>query len=339
MEMLYEVIPLFAAFGGFLIAAYIYHTKHNKRETLVCPIGHSCDPVVHSKYSRFLGIPVELIGMLYYALVAIAYGLLLAYPMDVTMLGRFFLVAVTTGAMFFSIYLTFIQAFNLREFCSWCLASAGLCTIIFLSTIFSLESGLILFLAESHSLLIILHTIGFAVGVGAATATDIFFFKFLKDFRISEQEAGTLHTLSQIIWAALGLVALSGLGLFWPEASTLLATDKFLVKVLVVGVIIVNGALLNLLVAPRLVNISFGVKHEHMRGELHRIRKLAFALGAISMVSWYTALILGSLHDLQFGFAQILGTYLVVLAVAIAGSQVVEAAVAKRGIILENPKS
>ena len=99
---------------------------------------------------------------------------------------------------------------------------------------------------------------------------------------------------------------------------------------IVVGVIILNGAFLNLLISPRLVHISFGKRHPHEPGELHHLRKLAFALGAVSIVSWYSAFILGALRRLSFSFIELLSAYLVIVALAVIGSQITERRFAKK---------
>lgn len=174
-----------------------------------------------------------------------------------------------------------------------------------------------------RNLFLLLHIVSFAIGLGGATIADIFFFKFLKDFRISEAESETLDTLSRVIWVALGVIVVSGVGLYLPNAEALNQVPKFLVKMIVVGVLIVNGIFLNLLVAPRLVKIAFHQKHFHEKNELHHIRKIAFALGAISITSWYSAFFLGFLpKNIPFNFSEILLAYFLILGVAVVGSQI-----------------
>ena len=186
------------------------------------------------------------------------------------------------------------------------------------------EFGFVSFLARYHEFIVILHFFGVAIGLGGATIADILFFKFLKDFRISEWEAGTLRTLSQVIWAALAVLVLSGIGLYLPEAQELNQSSKFLVKMAVVSVIIVNGIFLNLLIAPRLVKISFDKKYDHRTGKLYYIRRLAFALGAISLTSWYFAFILGMLRFVSIDFMPLLFIYLGILSGAMVASQILE---------------
>ncbi len=125
------LLIILCALFGFLLATFI-HFKKKLSSPLICPIGHSCDPVVHSDYSRFLGVPVESLGMLYYLLILLCYSLFLIFPaLKGESLGLA-LVGISALAFLFSLYLTAVQAFILREWCTWCLISATLCAIIFL---------------------------------------------------------------------------------------------------------------------------------------------------------------------------------------------------------------
>lgn len=323
MAIAVYILIVFAAFGGFLLSAYIHHKK-TRNEKMLCPIGSDCDKVIHSEYSYFFGIPVELLGLVYYGLIGLTYGLFILLPELALPIFIFSVLVLTTIALLFSLYLTFIQAFVLKEWCTWCLISAGFCLIIFIFALLGSEEGLIGLLAGHHDFIVLVHLAGAAIGLGAATVTDVLFFKFLKDFKISEFEAGVLKILSQVIWFALAIVLISGIGLYLPEISELHETPKFLVKMIVFLVIIINGSFLNLLITPHLVKISFGERHHHKEGELHHIRKLAFALGAISIISWYSAFILGALREITLGFGALLAIYLSIVLVGIIASQLFE---------------
>ncbi len=307
---------------GFSIASYIYHRKR-AAEHLLCPFNGDCDSVVHSEYAFFFTVPVEVWGMLYYVGIALAYFLLTLLPSFASPFVFFMLLGVTITAFLFSLYLTFIQAFTLHEWCTWCLFSAGLCTIILPFSFFGLPFSLSDLLVANHNLIFALHLLAVALGLGGATITDIFFFKFLKDFRISKTEAATLHMLSQIIWFALGFIILTGVGLYVPEADALRASPKFLAKLVIVLVLLVNGAFLNLLISPKLVRISFGSTHAHASHELRRLRRFAFALGAISLTSWYATFFVAMLGA-RGSFSMLLGGYGIALLLAIAVSQFFE---------------
>lgn len=169
------------------------------------------------------------------------------------------------------------------------------------------------------------HLIGVAVGVGSATVSDVLFFRFLKDYRISKQEERVLHALHPLFWGALILLIVTGSVFYLHDVAYYSANPRFQLKMIVVAVIILNGILLNLVVSPRLRKMSFGGHHTgHYPGGLHHLQHAAFTLGAISITSWYTALVLGALGGLRFTLVQGITAYLVLLGVAVIASQVVE---------------
>lgn len=330
--MLESLSIVFIAFGGFLLSLFLFHKKRRKSEPFVCPLHGKCSEVIHSDYSRFLGIHVEILGLAYYALVALGHGVVLGFPQTLGWLNLPLLIA-SSAAFLFSMYLTFIQVVALRKLCTWCLLSAMFCLLIFGVTVLSTLDVVLPFLVEYRSVILVLHVLAMALGLGAATLTDIFFFKFLKDSRISEDEAQVLSTLSETIWLALGVSIITGTALFLPDAASYLETPKFLAKLVVIVVIVLTGSFLNLYIAPKLVKISFAEPHHHKEGELGRARRIAFALGSISIVSWYCAFILGSLPaTTPFSFFPFLKIYLLLLVVAVTIGQFVENRLSHRGI-------
>jgi len=231
---------------------------------------------------------------------------------------------ITTFAFLFSLYLTLIQFITLKTICAWCVASALLCLVIFTGSLSVAGIGLLPLLAKYKLVILIFHLLGFALGLGGATATDMFFFKFLRDYHISKWEAKVMHHLSELIWIGLAILIVSGLALFLPQSEELLMSSKFIAKMIVVAIILANGIFLNLYLSPKLVQISFGKKHNHHPGELHQLRRAAFASGAVSFTSWYTAFVLGKIASTSWSVLQILFLYVVLLLFAVAGSQALE---------------
>lgn len=327
--MIEPVAIIFLGFAGFFLATFLRHKKKRKTEHLVCPFKGNCSEVIQSDYSKFLGVPVELMGAGYYAFIALGYGAVLIWP-DIASLGIFLLLA-SAGAFLFSVYLTFIQFFNLKQLCTWCLLSATISTCIFVFSAFGSFDLVYPLLVEYRSVVVAAHVLFMALGLGAATMADVFFFRFLRDSKISQDENAVLSMISEFIWLVLAGIVITGLALYIPEAARLNETPKFLVKAIVVAVIIINGAFLNLKVAPELVKISFGKKHEHHDGELSRIRRIAFALGPISIASWYTAFLLGMVPgDIPYTFIQIFGVYALIVFMGIGFGQLYDYSLTRR---------
>lgn len=131
MNIYFYVIMLITAFGGLSIANLI-HRKRKYSHQLVCPVGADCDPVIYSKYSRLFRVPLETIGAIYYTIIVLTYAVFQILPDLHSPGAALVLLELTTVALLFSIYLTSIQAFALKQWCIWCLFSAAICLIIFL---------------------------------------------------------------------------------------------------------------------------------------------------------------------------------------------------------------
>ena len=154
---------------GFFIASYVRHKKTTQTH-MVCPLRSNCQAVIQSQYSRFLGVPIELMGMFYYAFASVGYLLFfLNGDTVVTWFGQLVL-ALTAAAAFFSVYLIAIQTFALRQFCTWCLASAALSITIALLSAFSswpLVDRFFESIGAYAALIPILYLVAMAVGLGS----------------------------------------------------------------------------------------------------------------------------------------------------------------------------
>ncbi len=321
--MISYIVTIVIALIGFMIASMIRHKK-KVGQPLVCPIGSDCESVVYSTYSKFLGIDITNLGVAYYGFIAALYGIFIVFagslPDYLYVIG--FLLSV--GAVVFSMYLVIVQTLVIRQWCFWCILSALTSVALLIASGSALGSSLYPFLLEYKTVIVVMHALAAALGVGTVIVTDVFFMKFLKDYKISASEADILDTLSQVVWFALGLLILTGVALFLPTSAEYLAKTKFVAKVVILGVVIVNGIMLNLFVAPKLVKISFGEEGQDYPHELHHLRKFAFAFGGVSIVSWISTFILGSLRSLPISVLGILLIYLFLVLTAVIGSQIFE---------------
>ena len=136
-----------------------------------------------------------------------------------------------------------------------------------------------------------------------------------------------MHILKNLILGALVALVLTGAGLYLSSTASYNASPAFLVKMIVVVVLAVNGGLLHAFVAPYLLHLNM----EHHKKMGRKWHKFAFALGGISFVSWYTAFGLAMLKRLlPQSFILLLGLYLLALALGIIGSQIIEAYMTRR---------
>jgi uncharacterized membrane protein len=129
MKIILSLSIIILSIIGFSISFYIYKNKRKKKR-LICPMRSSCDKVTHSGYSKFFGVPVEILGMLYYTFIAASYTMLSFANINLLYINAF-LCAVSTIALFFSFYLFAIQLFVIKKWCTWCLFSAFISFLIF----------------------------------------------------------------------------------------------------------------------------------------------------------------------------------------------------------------
>src|SRR3989344_864994 len=120
---------------GFAVARHIFKHKNSNKNPLVCPIRFDCHTVVHSDYARFFGIPVEILGMIYYSIVFISYFFLIFIPSAMPVVLVNFTIAMSSIAFLFSAYLIAVQIFILKKGCSWCIVSAFISALIFVLTV------------------------------------------------------------------------------------------------------------------------------------------------------------------------------------------------------------
>ena len=322
----YAFIAL-AAVGGFGVALYIYYTKkHNKQ--LVCPIGLNCNVVITSRYSQFLGLPLEYLGMFYYAVIFAAYVILIFAPHILSQLFLSGLAIFTAAAFFFALYLLFVQAFILRQWCIWCILSAALSIGIFIISLASVNLATA-FLTEAQTIIGAIHALGFVLGMGGATTALFLFLIFLRDRTIDEKELQTLKGISELIWLGLSLVLVSQFASYIVYAPVLAQSGPFLVQTIALFAAAVSGAVLMIIFAPFLAIIPFNETAEkHRHSPLESLRKPLFITGAIALSSWYFAFIMSYLP--KYELTVLLSVYGAVLVLAVVAGLFLEKGISKR---------
>jgi len=144
-----------------------------------------------------------------------------------------------------------------------------------------------------YELIIIIHIIGTVLGVGAATFAEIYYTRFNRDDIITDDERQTLATIYTVIRIGLFLLVISGFGflLYFRLTEYLepLTSPSFWAKMTVVVVLVGNAILL-------------------------QMRAISLAIGsAISLTSWYTALVLGVIGSTNASYFEILIYYIIAI--------------------------
>jgi uncharacterized membrane protein len=124
-----QLIALLAVVGA-CVATYLTLYKIGIIGTLSCSIG-SCEQVNTSRWSRLLGAPVALWGVGFFLTVlTVAIAGTLPRFSDSRAIATS-LLALGTGGLLFSIYLTSLELFVIHAICMWCVISAIIATTIF----------------------------------------------------------------------------------------------------------------------------------------------------------------------------------------------------------------
>lgn len=115
---------------GLFVSAYLYLYKIGRIGSIACGTG-GCETVQLSRYARFLGVEVALIGLVGYAgLFALA--LLALQPRFLPARWPAGLLAFLSGVgVAFALYLTWLELFVIHAICRWCVASAVIITAVF----------------------------------------------------------------------------------------------------------------------------------------------------------------------------------------------------------------
>jgi uncharacterized membrane protein len=105
------------ALVGLGVAGYLTALKLGGNQAFLCRDGSGCDMVQASRYSLLAGVPTAMWGAgLYLAIAALA-----AMPRTVRRWQAAFM--LVSGAVAFSLYLTFLSIFVIGATCPYCLAS------------------------------------------------------------------------------------------------------------------------------------------------------------------------------------------------------------------------
>lgn len=120
--------------AGIGTSAYLTYSHYADQATVCAGIG-SCEFVQTSSYSKVAGVPVSLMGLLFFV------ALILLSVMQVARRGyedewaRPVAFSMTLGGTAFVGYLTFVELFVIDAICIWCVATAIITALCFLVAI------------------------------------------------------------------------------------------------------------------------------------------------------------------------------------------------------------
>lgn len=169
---------------------------------------------------------------------------------------------------------------------------------------------------DLKTFLTIFHLFGVALGAGGAIFSAVIFTKVMHDGRVTKDELDFIELASLLVSIGLGLLILSGASLFLTNPEGYLASSKFLAKMTIIAVLVVNGILIHSLHVPPL-RAHIGDFLPTVEGFKKRSIYM-YAGGAVSMTSWGAALVLGVFRSIPYSYELIMSIYIAVLVVAIS---------------------
>ena len=112
-----------------LLDAILLTVQHYADLNLPCTIAHGCQVVLTSQYATFFGLPTAAFGVLYYLIV-----LMMALYAHENEADVRWLWLVSAVGLLSSAGLTSLEAFKIHAWCQYCLGSAAITVLIFITT-------------------------------------------------------------------------------------------------------------------------------------------------------------------------------------------------------------
>jgi uncharacterized membrane protein len=122
------IVMILVALIGFADAGYLT-VEHYQHVIPPCSITGGCERVLTSGFSTVFGLPVSLLGLIYYFLIAA--GLFAFFESRNHEVLRMTLLFTILGLLA-SMWFVFLQVFIIHSYCTYCLGSAATSTILFI---------------------------------------------------------------------------------------------------------------------------------------------------------------------------------------------------------------
>jgi hypothetical protein len=322
MDEINKITLIVLSLSGAAIIFYVFLKRLRKERSDPPYNPKKDDPLIHIRNKLFLEIPIEKILIGYFVAVTLVYAFKLI--IGKSFIGLDLTIFYLSGIIFLLVLYKMGMAIGVvNRFSPWLLFSLVFSALIFWQVKNSFGADLSLMLADTRQYHLTVHLLGLVLGLGGTLIVDIMFTHFLRKYDITAGDSVILHLIGQMIILGLILLLLSGLALFIPGQDLYLDSSRFLMKMTVVFFVIMNGIALNFYVTPKMKKISL---KEEEQGRYETFKKISFALGGISILSWLSAFLLAMLKDVfNLHYLWLLAGYLVLLMLVIFASQFAKA--------------
>ena len=125
------------AFLGLLNAMYLFMT-HEAGSALTCLVsGDGCKAVAESPYSQIFGVPLALLGSLFYGAVFVLAAIALSSRKVI--IRRLIFMGAVAGILF-SVYTSILMVFVIQAFCEYCALSIIDSVLLFILAVVLMRS-------------------------------------------------------------------------------------------------------------------------------------------------------------------------------------------------------
>lgn len=125
------LVYIFSAIGLVDTSYLIYHMLNKSDVACWFFPPEWCHKVQHAPQSKTFGVPNPVLGFLMYVVL-----LVLTYLALQGTVSFWWVRGVITFGFLFSMYFTYVQAFVLKAFCTWCVVSALNFTVLFIASFY-----------------------------------------------------------------------------------------------------------------------------------------------------------------------------------------------------------
>jgi uncharacterized membrane protein len=119
---------------GLLVSLYMLAYASGLTGPVICGVG-DCEAVQNSAYSRVGPIPVAALGVVGYLTLLVVSVLGIQPGLQRSRLVALLLLAGGVLGLFFTLYLTYLEAFVIRAWCQWCISSAIIMVLAFVASL------------------------------------------------------------------------------------------------------------------------------------------------------------------------------------------------------------
>ena len=317
MESLTLTLLLILSVTG-IVVTFIVTLARSSGRGLYSAFNASCSSFIDHSLFRFFGIPLDLLGGIYYIFI-LSFSIAVWFWGD--LFWGFLMIAILFGA-FFSFYFIMIQVFAVKDLCEWTIVGA-LVPIMNLGLFLVLvpSEAITVWASEVHAV-VSMSVTGFAVlGALLAVVSFFLFVFFMDDLQMSKKEARVLSFLSDGAVLVAVSILCSGIAIVWVNEII----SEIQVLSLALGVALVTAICEFTKVSrirPALVMVSVK-KSKMLKKEKELLKRLAFGVEGISLVSWLCLAFLFWYPAEEVAISQVMGMYVLLIIIAFILSQLV----------------